>query len=329
LRFLKTGNIYEFSEVARVVTPLILLGFVTKNLSVDGMFKVGFVVALINAVVVAMSSFGYSLAIFDRLVYSVASELSYGRASGIFSNIAVSGVMSAFLAISSYLGVLERIGSRALNSSTLLLASYSLVMSQSKTSILIALFIFISISVFYFLFSKRKVLPFFVCTVIAIIPIVFLDLILASFYTFNKLFAAQSILNISSLVARSDYWQEFLTLVLTDNSTLLFGVDKARADQVGSTFDNDYIWILVRFGLLTLVGVFCLYAWQLFQIGRYFSLSFSRKSAVWLAAFSFLASFLLGIFSTPALLCYILFWCFHESLTTGGQDEDRPRNCQL
>jgi hypothetical protein len=308
LRFAIGNNISELNDLARMVTPLLVLGFIKHYVPFNKVLFISVTILVINTVIVSMYANGYENSLLQNYVYSVKPELSHGRNSGIFSNIAILGVMSAFFMITSYVALLERSEFKKTNKIIILLSSYCLIMSQSKTSILLGLFLIIMISTYYAVMSKRKYLPLSVIGVLTSATFFLYETIADKFYTFYKLLNADSIWNISSMVARFDYWIQYEKLITANFYSLFFGVERSLMNNVGSTFDNDYIWIAARFGFLFLVIYLGFLLYKSFQLLNYKKYSIECRISIWLTLYTLFASMFIGIIASPPLLGYLLLF---------------------
>ena len=309
IRIYSTGDIYEFSDIIRIITPIIVLFFLIEYLSLQRLIKVVFYIALFNALVLIYQINGNSVSFLDAYVYTTASEFTYGRNQGLFSNIAITGILSSFFMITTYLALLEGYGKKNINITTIFLSIFGLIFSQSRTSIIIGLFLLILISMFYFsFFRKRKLLTLFVMVTLISVPIIFFSTILNTFYIFSELFNAQSVWNVSSMVIRFEYWKEFLSLSFENVFSFLFGVEKSLSSSVGNTFDNDYIWLLIKYGAVGLGSYLIFLFYTCIKLFKYNTLTIEGKIACWLSIFILFSSLLLGIVSTPVLLAYLIFF---------------------
>ena len=309
IRIYSTGDIYEFSDTIRIITPIIVLFFLIEYLSLQRLIQVIFYIAIFNALVLIYQINGKSVSFLDAYVYSTASEFTYGRNQGLFSNIAITGILSSFFMITTYLALLEGYGKKNINITTIFFSIFGLIFSQSRTSIIIGLFLLILISMFYFsFFQKRKLLALFVMAILTSVPIIFFSTILNNFYIFSELFNAQSVWNVSSMVIRFEYWKEFLSLSFESVFSFLFGVEKSLSSSVGNTFDNDYIWLLIKYGVVGLASYLIFLFYACIKLFKYNTLTIEGKIACWLSIFILFSSLLLGILSTPVLLAYLIFF---------------------
>ena len=315
LRFFFSSDVTEFNDIARIITPILILFHVTSHVSLNRLIFVSGVIIFVNALVITMYASGYEVSFLSNYVYSVASEFSYGRNSGIFSNIAILGVLASFFLITSYVALLEGHEFKKANKIVILLSSYCLVMSQSKTSILVGLLLVIMISIYYAITSKKKLLPLMVIGSLVSMVALLYKIIAATFYTFYKLLNAESIWNISSLVARFDYWNQYWEMITASFSSLVLGVERGLIGNVGNTFDNDYIWILARFGIFPLVIYLGFLLYKCFQLLNYKKYIIESRISIWLTIYTLFASFLIGIIATPVLLGYLLMF-YNKNQTT-------------
>jgi hypothetical protein len=315
LRFFVSSDVTELNDIVRIITPLLILGYIKPRVPFNKVLFINVIILLINTVIISMYANGYEISFLQSYVYSVEPGFSHGRNSGVFSNIAILGVLSAFFMITSYVALLEGNEYKKTNKIIILLSSYCLIMSQSKTSILLGLLLVIIISTYYLVSSKRKYLPLSVIVFLTSITLFSYEIIADKFYTFYKLLNADSIWNISSLVTRFNYWEQYKNLVTDGLYPLLLGVERGIAGNVSSTFDNDYIWIIVRFGILPFVFFLLFLLYKSFQLLNYKKYSTECRISIWLTLYTIFASMLIGVISTPVLLGYLLLFYNNNQIT--------------
>lgn len=295
-------SVDSFTNLIRFSTVLVALFYL----------RIGFIQIFILLASLLVLNFSVSLMLLTDLeigrvisgIFNVKHpDETHGRVAGVFHNIGVNSYfcyVSCIFYFCSFLYEFKRKTSLGLA----IIAFFSLVIAQSKTGIvlLIPALIFL-----YFYVLKIGVGSFFrgLCVLIMLLALFFyyFEDVASSFYFISKLSSIVASGEASSLSARFDLWIAYLSIQVDSLSAVLFGLDKAVMASVSNTFDSDFIWILVNFGVLGLI----FYLIMLLSLLRKAS-DPSAKIFRICCLFSIPFSFLIGVISQPQAA--LIFWTF-------------------
>lgn len=279
LFYLRVG----FSEIFTLLTSLLLLNF------------------CVSLTLVADLEIGRTI---SNVLHVKSPDLTYGRVSGVFHNVAVNAYFSYISCIYFFCSFLFDFR-RKISVSMAVIAFACVVMAQSKTGLVLLI---PSLVVLYFFICKISVSSFlkisFALVALSTLLSYYFDDIASSFYFISKLSSIIASGEASSLSARFDLWNGFLSLQVNSLSAILFGLDKTVMASVSNTFDSDFIWILVNYGVLG----FIVYLVMVLSLCRS-ATDPSAKIFRICCLFSIPFSFLIGVISQPqaALIFWMLF----------------------
>ncbi len=254
LHFIQSGSFSEFYDLVRLL-PLIAAVIAVKNISFRQVFRVLYVVAWINVLIVFMVEFDIFRSFFEGFNARTLEE-SYGRHSGLFVNVSTLGCFSLLLCTFAVWGFLygENLRSSALY---FLLGGFLLLASGGKSQLL-ALLLIMFLGSFY---ARRDVFKYYLIAVLLLILVLF-GHIYNLFYLrqIDKIFAlfSNGFSGVSSVLARFEIWLEFFDVWVSDLSYSLIGVPLLFLDRISGTYDSDWIWVLFRFGFLVFFAYFLL-----------------------------------------------------------------------
>lgn len=242
-----------------------------------------------------------------RVISSVLNvkslDLTYGRVSGLFHNVGVNSYFCYISCIYFFCSFLFDFR-RKISVIMAIIAFSSLVLAQSKTGLVLLI---PSLVFLYFYIRKISVSNFlkisFALVVLSTLFSYYFEAIASSFYFVSKLSSIIASGEASSLSARFDLWIGYLSLQVNSLSAMLFGLDKAVMASVSNTFDSDFIWILVNFGVLG----FIVYLVMLLSLFRR-ATDPSAKIFKICCLFSIPFSFLIGVICQPQAA--LIFWMF-------------------
>lgn len=293
----------ESEDIVRVLIFLLFLAFLSNKISFKIIDYTFLILIILNIILIQYFESGDSFGL-SKLLHVRSLEESYGRHSGLFSNVAVLGLFSLCIIVYNVATIFYSGDKKYLRIIMILSSIYLLFESGSKTSILAALictnFIFLD-----GLRYKKKagfIIIFIVLsmTIYSISPYT----TFANYRELNTLFFilkgnSQAALTV---FARIDIWENIIKLNFSNISFLLFGVPKAILDSVTTTYDNDYIWFFGRFGLL---GFFVYLFLQLSFLRKIFISRKKRQSHLiifWVFLSILISGFGLGVVTTPQVL---------------------------
>jgi len=172
----------------------------------------------------------------------------YGRESGLFFSPPILGYIGSL----GILVFLHRLLSSDMkifwnllfNLFFFIVSLYMIMSSQNKTFILLS-------SVFSFLLILRYIgirSIVLLCIIALAAPFIY-NLFKYDFYFLVKLSSILETGNSSSLNARFEIWGQFIELWLSTLPFFVFGVPKEIQYLVGNTFDNDYLFFIVNYGI--------------------------------------------------------------------------------
>ena len=251
-----TGVADEVVDIVRFM-PILSFILLKPKLRESNFTQVFFCVNLINILAIYLVDKNL-LSNFFEFLHARNLEESYGRHSGIFTNVSNLGLYSL-------LGLLFAV--KNLEKKTdmsgffiLITSGYLLLLSGSKTGLMLAGG-YLSFSGFRALLFMR-VNMFSIGLILAMIGLInYWEAISKNFYVLFKILTILTggLSAASSVQGRFDIWLGYVELMSDKFTYLIFGLPVSVAEAHSTTYDNDLIWLTVRFGLVGL-GFF-LYFW--------------------------------------------------------------------
>ena len=297
----------SFANIIRVSSVLVAL-FYLKGLSFKEIYTLLASLIFLN---VSISLILFSDSEIGRNISSILNvknlEETYGRVAGLFHNVSVNSYFSYVTCIYFFCCYLYNF-KRNLSLILFMLAFVSLVMAQSRTGMILLI---PSLTILFFYIKNISLVSFmkslFFLIVLSQIFFYFFEDIASSFYFIRQLsniYESGGVIGITSLSARFDLWEAYLGLQVDSVSSILFGLDKSVMSSISNTFDNDFIWILVNFGVFGIIVYLVMLA-SLFRKVTDLSGEILRICCI----FSIPFSFMIGVISQPqASLLFLMFF---------------------
>jgi len=302
LHIIISPSFSELEDIVRFFIFILFLGYLSEKITYKVIDITLFILVVLNCFMVLYFENGDSFGI-SRYIHTKDLASSYGRHSGLFSNVAVLGLFSLSVIVYNFVSLIYTGTRKRLRIISVLLSFYLLFESGSKTSMLVV-FLCIFLVIFHKAIINKniKILAISI-SIYSIISIFFLDSILA----YRELNTLLSIIGGNSQAAGTVYariiiWNEIFTQSLSNIYFLLFGIPKVILDTVTTTYDNDLLWFFGRFGV---VGVFLVLFLQLSFLLKAFSLRLFRVShfiSFWIFLSILLSSISLGVITTPQVI---------------------------
>ena len=297
LHFSWTGSANELVDVVRFM-PLFSFILLKPKLEESTFTKVFFFVNLINIVAVYLIDKNLLSNVFEHL-HARDLEKSWGRHSGIFTNVSNLG----FYSLLGVLFAIKKLEKKTdiVNSIILFTSGYLLLLSGSKTGLIIA--------AGYLTFVGFRLLLFMQINIISIGIILgisgmiyYWEKVIKSFYVIYKILTILTggLSAASSVQGRFDIWLGYIMLMNDRFTYFMFGLPVSVAELFSTTFDNDGIWLTVRFGLPGL----CLFLY--FWIKH---LKFSRNTLI--SSAILLSSSFVGVLVSFQLCLFTLCFLYY------------------
>jgi len=264
-------NIFDIKELLKIV--LFFLIYITtlslQKINLEQLAKWFFIYISIDFLVSIAQFIHLDFFVLDYIqnIYNaekhIAISLSYissrtlGLSPGPGQHAVFSLLIFIFLITSSIFGV-----SRKYKYFGSLIAFFSLMLSQSKTVILVSLVTFISLSFFIFLYKNRKYKVYLFLIIITIVSL-FIYNFENLMIIFEQLRRLQNVgLETSSMIQRFEMWNNMYEPILNSNIFyFLFGAGRSYLtymDVHNTFFDSDYVYMFVNYGFVGLL-IYILY----------------------------------------------------------------------
>ena len=297
LHFIWSGSADELVDIVRFM-PLLSFILLKPKLEEQIFTKVFLYVNLINLIAVYLVDNNLMSNFFEHL-HARNLENSYGRHSGILTNVSnlgiysLLGVLFAIKKLESKTGILDLI--------ILLTSGYLLLLSGSKTGLILAGAYIAFVGFRMLILMRINILSISVILTVGML-IYYWEKVKETFYVLYKI---MTILNgglaaASSVQGRFDIWIGYITLMNERFMYFIFGLPVSVADLFSTTFDNDVIWLTVRFGLPGL----CLFLY--FWIKH---LKFSRNTLI--SSAILLSSSFVGVLVSFQLCLFTLCFLYY------------------
>jgi hypothetical protein len=247
LHFIWSGSADELVDIVRFM-PLLSFILLKPKLEEHIFTKVFLYVNLINLIAVYLVDNNLMSNFFEYL-HARNLEQSYGRHSGILTNVSNLGIYSL-------LGVLFAIKKLELKTGILdliilLTSGYLLLLSGSKTGLMLAGAYIAFVGFRMLILMRINVLSISVILTVGTL-IYYWEKVKETFYVLYKIMTILTggLAAASSVQGRFDIWIGYITLMSERFMYFIFGLPVSIAEFFSTTFDNDIIWLVVRFGVL-------------------------------------------------------------------------------
>ncbi len=309
IHFLETKSAEEIFDLIRITTPLLIFS-ITKNISNSEISFILKMLILVNIFgIYYFETIGDTFGISD-LIHTRDLEESYGRHSGFFLNVSSLGAFATISIIFSLVrsfSIREGIFKEII---FILLSGYLLLMSGSKTGMALVM-IFSITFILYDALIKQRVSSIVFSILIFGVFLYFLPFLIDTFYQLEKLFMVfdRGLLGISSFSGRITIWTNIIELFLSSPVYFVFGIPKETLNILTTTFDNDYIWVLSRYGIFALLFLIIFITSMIVKMYKKILFFEDLSPNFWCFLLICSYSLFIGIFTTPQLFslsCLIL-----------------------
>lgn len=296
-QLLKNNSIIEYYDIIRVTTLITLLAHIKyyERIMVDNSL---YVLSIINFIVCIYVSIYGDISFLNEHVNSLSSIETFGRLSGIFTNIAVNGIISGFITIYIIIHSKKYI--------MIIFPITTLYLSGSKTAMLAT---FIIILLYYININLRslkskKISKISITLLIMIIAIIIYVPILAEnnhvvrdILTFIN---NPNVTSISSFGKRVYIWSMLYEGFSENIGTILSGMSRNTISLITKTYDSDIIWFMANYGLFGVITYIIL-------IISLLNKTINKKDK-YLILYLIICSLTLGVFTTPNVLALITIY---------------------
>lgn len=300
-------NFSELEDAIRLLIFILFLAFLSNKISFSIIDSTLLILLLLNVIFVQYIENGDSYNL-SKFIHEVDLESSHGRHSGFFTNVATLGLFSMIVLVYNIASISYGNTKTYLRVFMVLLSTYLLFQSGSKTSMLVAIIItgFIFLNKLKYKSSLKSII-FFIPMIILFIYF-FIYVINIDYRELNTLLFILSgnIQTASTVFTRLDIWMDIIRVSCSNMSYLLFGTPKIVLDSVTTTFDNDYIWFFSRFGLTGII-VYLTILISLFK--DMYILRKKRKShliLLWVFVSIMISGLGVGVVTTPQVITICL-----------------------
>ena len=302
IHFFISGSPDEIYDLIRIISPLLVFSIVYKKINNNSIETIFNWLILLN--LIAIFYFEYIGDIFSLSQYMHSRGLveSYGRHSGIFTNVAVLGAFST-LSIIFNLGLIFQRNRPSLKGFfSIILSGYLVLESGSKTGMGLTL-IFSTLMFFLYALKHRNFFSISMSSILIASFISILPFLIETYYQLEKLFMVfdLGLLGISSFTGRTIIWMNIFETYFSSNLYFLFGVPKAIIDEVSTTYDNDYIWIIARYGIFALLGYLLIIFTLILKYMKVAKYNNNFSANFWSLLLLCCYGLFIGVFTTPQL----------------------------
>jgi hypothetical protein len=185
---------------------------------------------------------------------------------------------------------------------SIILSGYLVLESGSKTGMGLTL-IFSTLMFFLYALKHRNFFSISMSFILIASFISILPFLIETYYQLEKLFMVfdLGLLGISSFTGRTIIWMNIFETYFSSNLYFLFGVPKAIIDEVSTTYDNDYIWIIARYGIFALLGYLLIIFMLILKYMKVAKYNNNFSANFWSLLLLCCYGLFIGVFTTPQL----------------------------
>ncbi len=330
----KVEALIDLIETVRFISPILFLILFRRILCYELTINVILIISVVNCIIGLMLFFNINFFSIKEFLlmffYNRSAEVFLKvKIASIWNTGATNGLVSMMNLFFIFLCSSDIKMKKPLYLILVATNLTTLLISQSKT----AWIIFAVLINFYFIaemFFEKKV-PFRLTLAFLIITILFfsnLNWLQSTFLNARKLFLTESIIEISSFQARIYNWKEFLDVLLERSDSFIFGVSRANT-KLKSTFDNDLLYVVIKFGLTGLLIALFLFGKEFKKIFIYSQLNLQKKKNLILTGVMFLSGSALGCFTVPQISAYYFFLISTDNVLLLKEKEEDSLSRQL
>ena len=302
IHFFISGSPDEIYDLIRIISPLLVISIVYKKVNNDHIEKIFRWLIVFNIIAIFYFEYLGDLFSLSEYIHTRDLEESYGRHSGIFTNVSTLGAFST-LSIIFNIGLFFERNRLSLNGLfSILFSGYLLLESGSKTGMGLTLIFSIVMFSLYTL-KQRNIFSISLSAILIITFISILPLLIETYYQLEKLFMVfdGGLLGISSFSGRIAIWMNIFDIYFSSSLYFLFGVPKAIINEATTTYDNDYIWLAARYGIFALLGYLLMIFMLIFKYVRVSKFNKSLSPNFWCLLLLCCYGLFIGVFTTPQL----------------------------
>ena len=240
----------EFGDLFRIL-PIAAAIIFARRATLEDLYTTSFWVGLLTSASLPLIEAGYFSPVFEMLHARDLDE-SYGRHSGLFLNVSTLGIFSiAWLLLT--IMVFRKYGLKWHMALSVMLSLTTLVASGGKSQVVVLGSLIVVWACWVMLVGKPM-------AALALVGLILTPVLLHAegviyVHQITKLRGAfeYGLVAASSVQGRIDIWLDFLALWWSEPLWILFGAPKAVLDTVGNTYDSDFAWVLLRYGVLAVI----------------------------------------------------------------------------
>ena len=310
----------EIYDLIRIISPLLVFSIVHEKINNTHIEKVFHWLIFLNLIAIYYFEYVGDVFSLSQYIHSRDLEESYGRHSGIFTNVATLGAFSTLSIIFNIGLFFQRNHLSFKGLLSIVFSGYLVLESGSKTGMGLTL-IFSLIMFILYAFKERNLFSISLSAIIIILFISIFPLLINTYYQLEKLFMVFDIglLGISSFSGRTIIWMNIIDIYFSSNLYFLFGVPKAIINEVTTTYDNDYIWIAARYGIFALLGYLILIYALIFKYIKISKHNKKLSANFWCLILLCCYGLFIGIFTTPQLFvlsCLVIAPIYNHNLSS-------------
>lgn len=237
----------EFGDLFRIL-PIAAAILYARRATLEELYTTSFWVGILTSASLPLIEAGYFSATFEMLHARDLDE-SYGRHSGLFLNVSTLGIFSIAWFLLTIL-VFRKYGVKWHMVLSTILSLTMLVASGGKSQV-VALGSLIVVWAFWAMLIGKPMAALALVGLISTPVFLHVEGVIYV-HQITKLSGAleYGLVAVSSVQGRIDIWLDFLTLWWTEPLWILVGAPKSVLDTVGNTYDSDFAWVLLRYGVL-------------------------------------------------------------------------------
>jgi hypothetical protein len=335
-------NLYDFKELMKIIL-FATIYFTIREIKINQLERLFFLYITINCIVSLLQFIHFDSTVLDIIsrFYSNEIHIKLSLQQGAVRSLGLSpgpgqhGVLSLLMVFffATLIFYNQSTFSRVLG---LLFSVLSLLMSQSKTCLII--FVFVGAIFICFVFVSRGhliriSLTIFLTTIIFTLIYFSQDLLLI-FRDINRLFESGT--GVSSMTARLKMWSEMLDTVSDSNIfMILFGAGRSYFEYKQlhhGFFDNDYVYVYVSYGLVGLLTfVITIVYYLFFNVLKYKRMSLINKIIYMTVLAGSLSSLSLDFYFDVKIIpiLALLFALRRNELNSNNRFLTKETNCDI
>lgn len=318
IHFFISGSPDEIYDLVRIISPLLVFSIIYKKVNNDQIEKIFRWLIVFNLIAIFYFEYLGDLFSLSEYIHTRNLEDSYGRHSGIFTNVSTLGAFST-LSIIFNIGLFFERNRLSFNGLfSIIFSGYLLLESGSKTGMGLTL-IFSLVMFSLYALKQRNIFSISLSAILVITFVSILPFLIETYYQLEKLFMVfdTGLLSITSFSGRIAIWMNIFEIYFSSILYFLFGIPKAIINEATTTYDSDYIWIVSRYGIFALLGYLLIIFMLISKYAKVSKFNKSFSANFWCLLLLCCYGLFIGVFTTPQLFvlaCLVISPVYNHNL---------------